>query len=163
GTIFIRLKDRPPRTKSVDQICQELRAQLATVAGVRAFPQNLPTIRVGGQLTTSQYQFTLQGPDTAEMYKAAPQLAAKMRGLANLGVQDASTDLKLSTPQMLVDIDRDKAATLGVSPAQIELALSSAYGTRQVSTIYAPNNDYQVILELLPEFQADPSWLDSLY
>ncbi|HVU64018.1 MAG TPA: efflux RND transporter permease subunit, partial [Phycisphaerales bacterium] len=165
GTLFLRLKDKGPngRTKSVDQVAQELRAQFSTVPGVRAFPQNLPTIRIGGQLTQAQYQFTLQGPDTAEMYKAAPVLAEKMRGLTRLGVQDVATDLKLSNPQMMVDIDRDKAAALGVTPAQIELALSSAYGTRQVSTIYAPNNDYQVILELEPEFQSDPSWLDSLY
>ncbi|MBC7772532.1 MAG: efflux RND transporter permease subunit, partial [Pyrinomonadaceae bacterium] len=79
------------------------------------------------------------------------------------GMQKVNTDLQLSNPQLLVDIDRDKAAVLGVTPAQIELALSSAYGSRQVSTIYAPNNDYQVIMELQPEYQADPAWMDSLY
>jgi HAE1 family hydrophobic/amphiphilic exporter-1 len=95
------------------------------------------------------------------MYRTAPILADKMKAI--VGVQDVTTDLQLSNPQLVVDIDRDKAAVLGVTPAQIELALSSSFGTRQVSTIYAPTNDYQVILELLPEFQTDPSWVDTLY
>lgn len=161
GTLFLKLKDRDQRTKTVDQIIQELRGPLSTVTGVRAFLQNPPTIRIGGQLTKSLYQVTLQGPDTGEMYRAAPILAERMKSIP--GMQDVTTDLQLSNPQLLVDIDRDKAAALGVTPAQIELALSSAFGTRQVSTIYAPNNDYDVILELLPEFQADPSWLDTVY
>ncbi len=161
GTLFFRLKDKPGRTKSIEQVIEELRPSLSAVAGVRVFLQNPPTIRIGGQLTKSLYQYTLQGPDTAEMYRTAPLLAAKMRSIP--GMQDVTTDLQLANPQLLVDIDRDKAAVLGVTPAQIELALSSAYGTRQVSTIYAPNNDYQVILELLPEYQGDPTWLDSIH
>jgi HAE1 family hydrophobic/amphiphilic exporter-1 len=142
-------------------VIQDLRPKLAQVPGVRAYLQNPPTIRIGGQLTKSLYQYTLQGPDTTAMYRTAPLLADKMKSIP--GMQDITTDLQLSNPQLMVDIDRDKAAVLGVSPAQIELALSSAFGTRQVSTIYAPTNDYQVILELLPEFQTDPSWLDTLY
>ena len=161
GTLFLKLKDRPGRTKSVDQVIQELRKQLASVGGVRVFLQNPPTIRIGGQLTKSLYQYTLQGPDTAEMYAVAPAMLDRMKSIP--GVQDVTSDMQLSTPQLLVDIDRNKAATLGVSPAQIELALSSAFGTRQISTIYASTNDYDVILELLPQFQTDPSWLDTLY
>ncbi len=161
GTLFLRLRERPERTASIDQVIQDLRGQLAQVPGVRAFLQNPPTIRIGGQLTKSLYQYSLQGPDTAEMYRTAPLLAEKIRNIP--GVQDVTTDLQLSNPQLMVDIDRDKAAVLGVSPAQIELALSSAFGTRQVSTIYAPTNDYQVILEVLPKFQSDPAWLDTLY
>ncbi len=161
GTLFLKLHDRPARTRSVDQVIQELRGQLSVVPGVRVFLQNPPTIRIGGQLTKSLYQYTLQGPDTQEMFRTAPLLAEKMRGIP--GVQDVTTDLQLANPQLMVDIDRDKAAALGVSPERIELALSSAFGTRQISTIYAPTNDYQVILELLPQFQADPSWLDTLY
>ncbi len=164
GTLFLKLRDKNKvggRTKTVDEIIQELRPRLAQVAGVRAFLQNPPTIRVGGQITKSQYQFTLQGPETDVMYRTAPLLAAKMKSIP--GVQDITTDLLLSNPQLLVDIDRDKAAALGVTPSQIETALSSAFGTRQVSTIYAPTNSYQVILELLPKFQADPSSLESLY
>ncbi|MFO0831639.1 MAG: efflux RND transporter permease subunit [Phycisphaerales bacterium] len=161
GTLFLRLKDLGVRTRSVDEVIQDLRKQLAVVPGVRVFAQNPPTIRIGGQLTKSLYQVTLQGPDTGELYRAAPLLAEKMRGIT--GVQDVTTDLQLSNPQLLVDIDRDRAAALGVTPAQVEAALGSAFGTRQVSTIYAPNNDYQVILELLPAYQTDPSSLDLLY
>jgi HAE1 family hydrophobic/amphiphilic exporter-1 len=161
GTLFLKLRDKPPRTIHVDQLIQQLRPQLAQVPGVNAFQQNPPTIRIGGQLTKSQYQYTLQGPDTQQMYTSALTLADKMKSIP--GVQDVTTDLQLKNPQLFVKIDRDKAAVLGVTPEQIELALSSAYGTRQVSTIYAPTNDYQVILELLPQFQADPQSPDMLY
>ncbi|HYE61382.1 MAG TPA: efflux RND transporter permease subunit [Phycisphaerales bacterium] len=161
GTIFMRLRDKPERKKSVDEVIQELRKELAAVPGARVFLQNPPTIRIGGQLTKSLYQYTLQGPDTDEMYRAANALADKVKTIP--GVQDVTTDAQLSNPQLRIDIDRDKAAVLGVTPEQIELALSSAYGTRQVSTIYAATNSYQVILELLPEFQTDPKWLDTLY
>ncbi len=161
GTLFLKLRDKPPRTKHVDQIIQELRPQLAQVPGVNAFQQNPPTIRIGGQLTKSQYQYTLQGPDTQQMYTSALVLADKMKAIH--GVQDVTTDMQLRNPQLEVNIDRDKAAVLGVTPEQIELALSSGFGTRQISTIYAPTNDYQVILELEPRFQADPTALDTLY
>ncbi len=161
GTLFLRLKDLGVRTRSVDQVIQDLRGKLSSVPGVRVYLQNPPTIRIGGQLTKSLYQYTLQGPDTADLYRSAPKLAERMRSIP--GVQDVTTDLQVSNPQLLVDIDRDRAAVLGVTPAQIESALGSAFATRQVSTIYAPNNDYQVILELLPEYQMDPSGLDMLY
>jgi hydrophobic/amphiphilic exporter-1 (mainly G- bacteria), HAE1 family len=161
GVIFMRLRDKPGRTKSVDQVIQELRRELAAVPGARAFLQNPPTIRIGGQLTRSLYQYTLQGPDTDEMYRAANALADRVKDIP--GVQDVTTDAQLSNPQLKVDIDRNKAAVLGVTPEQIELALSSAFGTRQISTIYASTNSYQVIMELLPEFQTDPRWLDTLY
>ncbi len=161
GVIFMRLHDKPRRTKSVDEIIQELRVQMAAVPGVQAFLQNPPTIRIGGRLTRSLYQYTLQGPDTEEMYRAANALADRIAAIP--GVQDVSTDAQLSNPQLKVDIDRNKAAVLGVTPEQIELALNSAFGTRQVSTIYASTNSYRVIMELLPEFQTDPKWLDTLY
>ncbi len=161
GVIFMRLREKPERTKSVDQVIQELRRDLAVVPGARAFLQNPPTIRIGGQLTRSLYQYTLQGPDTDEMYRAANALADRVKDIP--GVQDVTTDAQLSNPQLKVDIDRNKAAVLGVTPEQIELALSSAFGTRQISTIYASTNSYQVIMELLPEFQTDPKWLDTLY
>ena len=161
GTLFIKLRDQPPRTKGVEAVIRELRGLLAGVGGIEAVPQNPPSIRIGGQNTRSLYQYTLQSPDTQELYRAAPLLLARMRELP--GLRDVTTDLQLSSPKLVIDIDRDKAATLGVTPQQIELALSSAYGTRRVSTIFAPNNDYDVILELIPELQSDPSWIDTLY
>src|SRR5205823_8558741 len=118
-------------------------------------------IRIGGQLTKSQYQFTLQSPDTQELYHYAPLLEAKLRGLPQL--QDVTSDLQIKNPQVTVQINRDKAATLGVDPRQIEDALYSAYGSRQISTIYAPNNQYKVVMELQPQFQLDPSALGMLY
>jgi len=160
GRIFMRLKPRKTRPL-VDEVIQRLRPQLAVVPGLRAFMQNLPPIRIGGQLTKSLYQFTLQSPDTVELYKYAPELESKLKGLKEL--QDVTSDLLVSNPQVNVDIDRDKAATLGVTAQQVEDALYSAYGMRQVSTIYAPNNEYRVILELLPEYQLDPTALSLLY
>jgi HAE1 family hydrophobic/amphiphilic exporter-1 len=161
GRIFIRLKPRADRSLSADEVIQELRPKLAGVPGIRAFLQNLPPIRIGGQLTKSQYQLTLQSPDTGDLYRMAPLLEEKMRGLP--GLQDVTSDLQIANPQVNVEIDRDKARSMGVSAEQIEDALFSAYGARQVSTIFAPNNTYKVILELLPKFQTDPAALSRLY
>jgi HAE1 family hydrophobic/amphiphilic exporter-1 len=161
GRIFMRLKPRSERKLSADQIIQVLRAKTAGVIGIRIFMQNLPPIRIGGVLTKSQYQYTLQGPDTDELYKAAPALEAKLRALPQL--QDVNTDLLIKNPQVNLEIDRDKAAALGVTAQQIESALSAAYSSQQVSTILAPTNQYQVIMELEPRYQADPSSLTMLY
>ncbi|HTY20699.1 MAG TPA: efflux RND transporter permease subunit, partial [Geobacteraceae bacterium] len=118
-------------------------------------------IRIGGQLTKSQYQYTLQSPDRDLLYSSAMELEAKMRGIKQL--QDVTSDLQIKNPQVNVEIDRDKASTLGLSAQQVEDALYYAYGSRQVSTIYAPNNQYQVILELMDQYQMDPSALSMLY
>jgi len=161
GRIFARLKDRKTRPH-VDQIIQELRPRLMQIPGINVYLQNLPPIRIGGQLTKSQYQFTLQSPDTEELYHYAPLLEAKLRGLNTL-LQDVTSDLQIKNPQVTVQIDRDKAAALNVDPRAVEDALYSAYGSRLISTIYAPNNQYKVIMELEPEFQRDPSALGMLY
>jgi HAE1 family hydrophobic/amphiphilic exporter-1 len=161
GRIFMRLKPRSERKLSADEIIQELRAKVAGVVGINMFMQNLPPIRIGGMLTKSQYQFTLQSPDTGELYKYSTLLEAKMRELPQL--QDVTSDLQIKNPQVNVDIDRDKASALGITADQIEDALYYAYGSRQVSTIYATNNQYQVILELEPQYQMDPSALSMLY
>ncbi len=161
GRMFMRLKPRSERKLSADQIIQELRAKTAGVIGIRMFMQNLPPIRIGGVLTKSQYQYTLQGPDTDELYKAAPVLETKLRALPQL--QDVNTDLLIKNPQVNLEIDRDKAAALGVTAQQIESALSAAYSSQQISTILAPTNQYQVIMELEPRYQADPSSLTMLY
>ncbi|MGH7462013.1 MAG: efflux RND transporter permease subunit, partial [Longimicrobiales bacterium] len=160
GRIFIQMKPRSERPH-VDEVIQKLRGKLAGVPGMRVFMQNLPPIRIGGQLTKSQYQFTLQSPDTEELYRNAPLLEGKLRELP--GLQDVTSDLQIKNPQVNVEINRDKAASLGVTAAQVEEALYTAYGSRQISTIYAPNNQYRVIMELLPEYQSDPSALSLLY
>jgi HAE1 family hydrophobic/amphiphilic exporter-1 len=161
GFLVIRLKPRAERELSADAIIQRLRQQMAQVPGIRAFLQNPAAISLGGRVTKSQYQYTLQGPDVGELYRAAPQLAAGVQALP--GFQDVTTDLQIKNPQINIEIDRDKAASLGVTAAQIEDALYSAYGTRQVSTIYADTNQFQVILELKPEYQLDASALSLLY
>ena len=161
GMVFIKLKDRSQRALSADQVIQELRPKLDAVPGIKVFLQNPPPIRIGGHLTNSQYQYTLQDANTTELYKFAPILEAKMAHLP--GVVDVSSDLEIKNPQVNVTIDRDKAASLQVTPAAIEDALYTAYGMRQVSTIYAPTDEFQVIVELLPEFQSEPSSLGLLY
>jgi HAE1 family hydrophobic/amphiphilic exporter-1 len=161
GRIFMHLKPRSERKLSADQIIQELRPKVSKVPGIMMFMQNLPSIRIGGTLTKSQYQFTLQSPDTDELYRASVKFEAKLRTIPQL--QEVTSDLQIKSPQVNVEIDRDKASALGLSAEQIEDALYSAYGSRQVSTIYAPNNQYQVILELDPRYQMDPSALALLY
>lgn len=160
GRIFMQLKPREQRPH-VDEIINQLRGQLASVPGIRVYPQNLPPIRIGGTLTKSLYQFTLQGPDTRELYRYATLMEGKMRELPIL--QDVTSDLLIKNPQVDVIIDRDKAATLGITAHQVEDALYSAYSSRPISTIYAPNNEYKVIMELMPQYQRDPSALSLLY
>jgi len=161
GRLFMRLKPRSQRRLSADEVIQELRPKLAGVPGINAYLQNPPPIRIGGQLTKSLYQLTLQSPDTNELYKYAPLLQSKMSELP--GFQDVTTDLQIQNPQVNVEIDRDKAQSVGVTANQIETVLYDAYGSRQVSTIYAPNNQYKVIIELEPQYQMDPSALSTLY
>jgi HAE1 family hydrophobic/amphiphilic exporter-1 len=160
GRFTLRLIDRKHRP-SAARIAQTLRAELAQIPGIRAFPQVPPTIRIGGRQSSSVYQFTLYGTDLKELYGVAPKFLEKVRALP--GVVDVTSDLQMTSPQLLVDIDRDKASSLGVSAAQIENALYSAFGSRQVSTIYTPTNQYYVILELDDQYQRDASALSQLY
>jgi len=161
GRVFLRLKPRSERRLSVDAVIQKLRPKLAVVPGIRVFLQNPPPIRIGGTLTKSQYQFTLQSPNTKELFESAPLLEARLRELPIL--QDVTSDLQITNPQANIKIDRDKASALGITAGQIEDALYTAYGSRQISTIYAPNNQYQVIMELDPKYQLDPDALSMLY
>jgi HAE1 family hydrophobic/amphiphilic exporter-1 len=161
GRIFITLKPRSKRKLNADEVIQELRPKLAKIPGMQVFLQNPPPIRIGGQLTKSQYQITLQSPEVKDLYEHAPSLETKMRELP--GLQDVTSDLQIKSPQVDIEIDRDKASALGVTANQIEDALYSAYGARQISTIYTPINQYQVIIELEPRYQLDPSSLSMLY
>ena len=161
GRLFMRLKPRKDRKLSADEVIEELRPKLAVVPGMRAYLQNLPPIRIGGQLTKSQYQFTLQSPDTEVLYQGATRLETELRRLP--GLQDIASDLQIKNPQLNVVINRDKASALGVTAQQIEDALYTAYGSRQISTIFAPNNEYQVIMELEPQYQRNPGALSLLY
>ncbi len=161
GVLFARLKPRSDRRLSADEVVAELRGKLSVVTGIRAFVQNPPPIRLGGQLTSAQYQYTLQSGDLAALYRAGQDLEAQLRGVHLL--QDVNSDLQIRSPQVNVEILRDRATSLGVSAEAIERVLQYSFGSSQISTIYAPNNTYQVIVELEPRFQRDPAALSRLY
>jgi HAE1 family hydrophobic/amphiphilic exporter-1 len=158
---FAGMKPRSQRRLSVDQIIEELRPKVMAVPALFTFMQNPPPITVSGQFGTSVYQLTLQSPNLDELYIWAPRLAAKMGQLP--GFVDVNTDMQVSAPQVMVDMDRDRAQALGVTPEQIQDALYSAYGTREVSVIYAPADQYSVIMEVEPRYQRTPDALSKLY
>ncbi len=160
GRILIPLKARGERP-TADEVMARLRPKVQSIPGIKVYLQNFPSIRLGGRLTKSQYQFTLYGADAGDLYRWAPIIEEKIRELP--GFLDVTSDLQLRNRQVLVDIDRDRAAALGVSPRQIEDALYSAYGARQISTIFTPTNEYNVVLEVLPEEQLDPEALAALH
>ena len=160
GRIFMRLKPRSERAP-IEVIMGDLRKKLGAIPGLRAFPQIPPAIRIGGQLTRALYQLTLSGSDLKELYQAAGGLEQKIRELPQL--VDVNSDLQITSPQLRVDIQRDRAATLGITPQQIEDALYSAFGSRQVSTIYTPTNQYFVIMEVAQEFQREAAALSLIH
>ena len=160
GRLFLTLKPRSERP-AIDDIVRQLRKDLAGIPGLRVFPQNPPTIRIGGMQTKSLYQFTLFGPNLDHLYAAAGKMEARMRETP--GIVDVTSDLQITAPQVLVDINRDKAATLGVTAAQIERTLGAAYGAREISTIYTPNNQYRVIIEADDAFKREAADLSRLY
>ena len=161
GELVIHLKPRNQRQLAVNDIIKELRPQLASQVGVRSYLENPPTIQIGGQVTKSLYQFSMQTPDKTELYADAETLAKAVEQLP--GVEDVTTDVAVTTPQVNVTIDRDKAAAMNLNASVIENALYDAYGPRWVSTIYGSVNEYKVLLELEPKYQADPRALSLLY
>jgi hydrophobe/amphiphile efflux-1 (HAE1) family protein len=161
GTIFMVLKPRSERSLSADEIIQELSPKLTHIPGLNVYMQNPPSIRIGGYTTKSQYQYTLQDLNQQELQTSALKLSNALAQTP--GFQAVTTDLDLSAPAVNVAIDRDRAAALGVSPAQIETALGAAFGGEQISTIYTDIDQYWVMLELLPQYQYDPSDLSRLY
>jgi HAE1 family hydrophobic/amphiphilic exporter-1 len=161
GQIVVHLKPRSERKELANAIIEKLRPQLADVVGMHVFVQNPPTIRIGGQVSKSLYQFSMQSPDREALYAASRALLKSLGEVE--GLSDLTSDLQVTSPQVNVEIDRDKAAALGVTANAIENAFYDAYGPRWVSTIYAPVNEYKVLLELAPQFQADPAALSLLY
>jgi len=160
GRITITLKPFKQR-KPADQVVRELRPKLANVMGAKVFLQNVPAIRIGGQLTQSPYQYVMRSANIEELYQWAPVIEQKLKTLP--GLVDISSDLQITRPEVTVGIEREKASALGVSAQSIEMALNNAYGARQVSTIYTATNQFWVILELAPRYQTDPSALPLLY
>ena len=160
GRITVTLKPFNQR-KPADEVVRGLRPKLANVLGVKAFIQNVPAIRIGGQLTKSPYQYVMRSASIDELYQWAPVIEQKLRSLP--GLIDVTSDLQITRPEVTVQIEREKASALGVSAQSIEMALNNAYGARQVSTIYTATNQYWVILELAQRYQTDPSVLPLLY
>jgi len=161
GRMFIRLKPRSERRLSADEVIQELRKKVADIPGLTTYFVNPPVITIGGQSSKAFYQYSLQDTDIKELAEWAPKLMEKISQIP--GVQDVTSDLLLKNPQVNVEINRDKAASLHVTPDQIESALYDAYGGRQISTIYTDVDEYWVVMEVEPQFQLDPSSLSGLY
>lgn len=162
GRIIVRLKPREERTASADNVIQTLRRAFAGgTQGMQVFMNNPPSIRIGGLISTSDYQLVLQGSDQKLLYEASRVLEARMRESSLL--QDVNSSLELSNPEIQIDIQRDRAAVLGVSPQQVETALYNAYGGRRISTLYGSTDQYNVLLELDPKFQQDINALRSLF
>jgi HAE1 family hydrophobic/amphiphilic exporter-1 len=160
GRMFVVLKPKNER-EPAPVVIQRLRRVVAVVPGLKTNFQSIQNINVGGRISKSQYQYTLQSGDTEALYRIAPELREKISKVE--GLQDVETDLYIKNPQMLVEIDREKAAVYGITTDQIRQELYNAFGSRQVATIYTPSNDYQVILESLPSIQADPSGLSKIF
>ncbi|HKP48689.1 MAG TPA: efflux RND transporter permease subunit [Gemmatimonadales bacterium] len=161
GRLILHLKPRDQRKMSADDVARSLTRKLASVPGIRAFVQNPPVINIGGRSSKSLYQFTLQSSDIDALYQGAATLEQRLHDVP--GLTDVTSDLQIKNPQVQVSIDRDRAAALGIDVNQIESALYNAYGARQVSTIYTPNDQYWVVMELLPEYQRDLSALNLLH
>jgi HAE1 family hydrophobic/amphiphilic exporter-1 len=161
GRFFIHLKPRDERDMSADEVAQSLSRKLAAVPGMRVFIQNPPVINIGGRSSKSEYQFTLTSSDLEALYQGAGALERRMQEIP--GLTDVTSDLQIRNPEVRVEIARDRAAALGIDVNQIESALYNAYGARQVSTIYTPNDQYWVVMELLPQYQRDLSAMNLLH
>lgn len=162
GRIIVRLKSRDERKLGADQVIQDLRRSFAGGAqGLRIFMNNPPSINIGGLIGNADYQMVIQGTDLKALYASAQALEARLR--VSSFVQDVSTSLELRNPEIQINILRDRAAALGVSPQQIETTLYNAYGGRQISTLYGATDQYSVLLELDPRFQRDINALRSLF
>ncbi len=162
GGMTIILKPRNERDLSATDAADELSRKLQRIPGTRVSVTNPPTINVGGRRARAGYQYTLMGLDLTELKLAATRLALELESNADV-FTNVNSDQDKASPSVQVDIDRDRAAAMGVTPDQIESALGAAFGGQQVSQIYASSDQYQVILELLPQYQQDASALSQLY
>ncbi|HEV2198662.1 MAG TPA: efflux RND transporter permease subunit [Bryobacteraceae bacterium] len=161
GQITVRLKPRNQRKRGVNQIIADLRPKMEQLPGINVYLQNPPTINLSGQVTKSQYQFSMQSAAKQELYDNATKMDQLIAALP--GVVDVTSNLAVTSPQVEVNVDRDKAASLQTDVNAVESAFYDAYGQHWVSTIYASVNEYKVLMELLPSYQADPKALSLLY
>ncbi|MBX3552945.1 MAG: efflux RND transporter permease subunit [Pseudolabrys sp.] len=161
GRLFVALKPKKERGESPTEVINRLRAETGKVIGMRTYFRMIQNINLGGRITKGEYQYTMQSTDTDALYKTSDEMLHKISELSFL--RDVNSDLYIKNPQVSIEIDREKAAVYGISVDQIRQELYNAYGSRQVGTIYTPINDYQIILELRPDFQLDASGLSKIY
>jgi HAE1 family hydrophobic/amphiphilic exporter-1 len=161
GRLSIDLKPRDQRALGADDIINELRGKLNGVTGIRVYLQNPPAIRIGGQQTRSLYQYTMTSSNTADLFQWAPKLEQAMHAIPE--IVDVTSDLQLANPQVNVSLNRDQISALGLTVGQVESAMSSAYATTEVATIYESTNEYYVILNAAPQYQSRPDALSTLY
>lgn len=161
GRVIIALKPRKERRLSADQIIQELRRKISRIPGIKLYMQNPPAIRIGGQSTKGTYQLTLQGTDLKTLYSSVNTVVDKLKEIP--GVQDPTPDVQPSSLQALVNIDKDKAYSLGLTTSQIDSAMAYAYGANQASQIYTDSNEYRVIIQVKPQDYSGPADLSKLY
>jgi hydrophobic/amphiphilic exporter-1 (mainly G- bacteria), HAE1 family len=160
GFMFIALKPKKERDK-VEDIVARLRRVTSSVPGITVVFQSVQNINLNaGRASRAQYQYTLSGPDLNQLFDAAPRIRERLQSVPQ--IRDASLDLQLRNPQLAVDINREQAAALGISSEQIRQTLYNAFGSRQISTIYTPATDYQVIMEADANYQRDPDVLSRL-
>jgi multidrug efflux pump len=159
--VWAQLKPLSQRKASAQQVINRLRGKLARIPGATLYMQAAQDIRVGGRGSNSEYQYTLQSDKLSDLNEWAPKLLAKLKTVPL--VLDANSDQQIHGLESRLIIDRSTASRLGVNPAAIDTTLYSAFGQRQVSTMYTGINQYHVVLEVLPEFQQNPSSLNSIY
>ena len=161
GFFFIQLKPWGVRKLTADQVVGELRPKLARVPGINLFLQNVQDVRLGGRLSSAQYQYTLVDANLDELTKWAPRVLEKLRALPQL--RDVNTDQQTQGLRLDITVDRDTAARLGITLQDIDNTLYDAFGQRQVATMYTQLNQYRVVLEVKPEFQVTPAQVQLLY
>ncbi len=161
GRMFVALKDLNVRKVSVDQVIARLRQKTARVPGASLFLQGVQDIRVGGRMSNAQYQFTLQSQDLQALNQWSPQVLKKLRTVPELA--DVNTDQQNKGLEVQVNIDRDTASRFGLSAMDVDTALYSAFGQRQVSTMYTQLNQYHVVMEVAPKYWSNPDTLKTLY
>ncbi len=161
ATLWFELKPLNERHVSTEEVIHRLRSKLADIPGATLYMQLLQDIRIGGRVGNSQYQFTLQSDNIRELNEWAPKLLAKLKTLPS--ILDANSDQQVSGLTSELTIDRVTASRLGVSPQALDIALYSAFGQRQVSTMYKGINQYHVVMEVLPQYQLSPASLNDIY
>jgi len=161
GTMFIALKDKPPRAESADAIIARLRPKLARVSGITLFLQAVQDLRIGGRMARTQYQYTLRAADLEALRAWAPRLVAKLKTLPEL--RDVASDQQTAGLSLALTVDRDAAARLGVSARAVDDTLYDAFGQRQVATMYGPQNQYRVVMEMTPQLARGPEAIERLF